>query len=74
MLLVEMLQAHEGRGVCATLFLPGVQEAEMRPGLWAVGTVTASGVLAMSGLSPGPCGDNPGCIPGHKGRLLTNSS
>lgn len=44
--------------------------------LWAVGTVTVSSVLAVGGchlaLVVTTQGDT--CIPGHKGRLLTNSS
>ena len=61
----------------STQSLPLVpQEAGVGPGIWAVGTVTVSSVLAMGGchlaLVVTTQGDT--CIPGCKGRLLTNSS
>lgn len=47
-----------------------------RDGSWALGTITVFGVLAMGGchlpIVVTTQGDT--CIPGCKGRLLTNSS
>lgn len=51
-------------------------EAVMGPWLWVVGTIVVSDVLLVAACHLALVVTNQGdtCIPGHKGRLLTNLS
>lgn len=77
MLLLGMLKACEGRAVCAVAHpVPAPCTTNGRDGTWAVSSWHSNSVWAMGGchlaLAVTTQGDT--CIPGCKGRLLTNSS